>query len=700
MLPTIETRNLCGGVACLSVAISATAGLAQSASDDARVQQMPEIIVFGGARDERGLLETPNAVSVVDQQDVTRRQPSTYEELIGDEPGVTIEGGPRGIAQEPNIRGFQDEQVIIRVDGARQNFDFAHRGRFFTDPTILKRVEVLRGGASTLFGSGALGGVIFLDTKDAADVLAPGELWGGEVKVGFNSQGTEFLGAGTAAVQFGDFDALAFFAGRPMFDDIEDGNGDPIIDSEIDSENGLLKLGWQPDGGHRLEASYQIYRDSGDTAPNANVQGSATTSVVRDLRYQTARLGWDWAPDDSNLLDLSVLAYYNDVRVEEDRLFDGRFDVTDFETLGFEAANISRFDVGIPVALSYGVEIFQDSQEATRDGVPRIQAPDAKRRFYAGFVQADLEVAPTLTVTPGFRYDFFQLRPGSTFPDRSEGQPSPRLAVNWQPSENAQLFASASRSFRAPTLTELYVDGVHFIVPGFGLGPGTQFTGVNQFVPTPDLEPERALQFEIGGRYRMQDLVSQGDSLLMEGNVYYSRVDDFVDTVVTFIDFSTGAFNPLTGLFEVGGTTTNTNVDAVLFGFEGSVTYDADDWFVGAGITIPRGKNRQTNEPLGSIPQDRLTVSGGFRPVPDVEVGARGTFTRGLNASDVPEGSLTTPGFAVFDLFANWQPSSGPLEGAIFSAGIDNITDRKYRIHPNGLNNPGLAVKIAATVKF
>src|SRR5690606_25147387 len=106
---------------------------------------MPEITVFGGARDERALLDTPNAVSVIGVDEIERRQASTYEELIGDLPGVSIDGGPRGASQEPNIRGCQDEQVVLRVDGARQTFNLAHRGRFFTDPLILKNVEVLKG---------------------------------------------------------------------------------------------------------------------------------------------------------------------------------------------------------------------------------------------------------------------------------------------------------------------------------------------------------------------------------------------------------------------------------------------------------------------------------------------------------------------------------------------------------------------------
>ncbi|MEM8821213.1 MAG: TonB-dependent receptor [Pseudomonadota bacterium] len=697
-------RELAGALAaCLASGAAADMASAQTAVGASRSAQLPEITVFGGARDERALLETPNAVSVVGQQEIIRRNPSTYEELIGDVPGLTIEGGPRAIAQEPNIRGFQDEQVVIRIDGARQNFDLAHRGRFFTDPSILKQVEVLRGGQSTLFGSGAIGGVIFLETKDPVDVIAPGDLWGGEVKLGFNSQGTEFLGAGTAAVRYEAFDALVFFAGRPMFSDLEDGDGDDIIDSEIDALNGLVKLGFEPEGGHRIEGSYQIYTDDGATPPNANVQGSTTTTVDRDLRYQTARLAWDWAPPGDELVDLSVLAYYNDVKVDEDRFFDGRFDETDFETIGFEATNISRFSLGsVPVSISYGIEFFQDEQEAFRDGAPRVQAPEATRRFFAGFAQADFEVVPGVTITPGIRFDYFQLRPDGDFEDREEGQPSPKLAVNWRPTDNLQLFASASRSFRAPTLTELYVDGVHFVIPSFPLGgPGAPFfTGVNEFVPTPDLEPERATQIEVGGRYDMNDVALPGDQLRVSVNGYYSRVKDFVDTRVEAIDFSTVGFNPFTRRLEVSGTTTNLNVDAVLFGFEGEVEYDTGLWFTSASITIPRGEQQDDAGELGSIPQDRLVLTGGVRQIDDMEVGIRGTFTRGINEDDVPEGSVTTSGYAVFDIFANWAPSEGPLAGAIFSAGIDNVTDRRFSIHPNELNSPGLAVKLAATIRF
>lgn len=675
----------------------AAAGLAAPAAAGDGSVTLREITVYGGARDKRALLDTPNAVTVLSGEELRVRQASTYEELIGDVPGVSIDGGPRGVSQEPNIRGFQDEQIVLRLDGARQTFNLAHRGRFFTDPLALKSVEVLRGGASTLFGSGALGGAIFLETEDAESFLMPGENRAAEVTVGYNSQGDELLGATTFAMREGDFDALGFFSGRPRFSDLEDGAGAPIIDSEIDAISGLGKLGWEIAPGSRLEATYQRYHDSGETPPNTNVQGTPTSTVDRKLVNQSLRLGWELDRGDG-AVDLTTLVYWNRTDVDEDRLFDGRFDSSTLETFGFETTNISRLDLGLKTTLSYGVELYHDRQSATRDGAARPQTPDADQTFMAAFVQGEIELTEGLTLIPGLRLDHVRTDPEGG-PASTDFEPSPKIALSWRPAEGAQLFASASSSFRAPSLTELFPTGVHFAVPGFPLQPGTVFTGINQFVPNPNLKPERSLAFELGGRYETFGVAAPGDRLTLSANAYYARVDDFIEQAVTFIDFGSGAFNPVTGNFEVGGTTTTRNVDAELYGVELEAAYDAGDWFLGLGLTAPRGSDRNGGE-LASVPQDRLVVTGGFRPAPGLEIGGRATLARELDAGDLPAGVAPVDGFAVFDIFATWAPEEGPLAGAVFRAGIDNLTDKEYRIHPSGLNSPGIAGKLSATLRF
>lgn len=667
------------------------------------------ISIFGAARDQRDLLQTPNGASVVGPREMRRQQASTYAELLDDVPGVTITGGPRGIAQEPNIRGFQDDQVVIRADGVRQNFNLAHRGRFFADPAILKQVEILRGGASTLYGSGALGGVIFLDTLDAQDLVKPGDSWGNEVKLAGNGQGGSFLRSIALATEQGSVDALAFYAERPMYSDLRDGSDKPILDSRINSWSSLFKVGWEPDDANRFEISTMGYSDSGDTPNTAQEDTSVPRTrsdrlVARNLNSQVTRLGWDYTSRTNQLLDLSVSAYLNNVSITERRYRDRRFDTTDFSTLGGEVTNISRFTMGVPVTLAYGVELFRDDQEATRNGQQRLQAPNAQRQFRAAFAQADFELRPGITLTPGLRYDSFDLNADSDrFADRSESQISPRLALNWQPNDNSQLFLSASQSFRAPTLTELYADGVHFpmMTPlGDPRDPKTLFLTVNEFIPTPNLKPERATQVEIGGRYRKNNVGESGDSLQLSANVYYASVNDFVDNRILGPDFSTISFNRVTQRMEVSASTRNYNVDAVLYGFEGEISYDAQRWFASANVILPRGHQTRENGQLASIPQDRLVLIGGLRPTLGVEIGLRSTIAGEISEKDLPARVEPTPSFVVFDLFANWQPGWEKLEGVSFSAGIDNLTNETYRIHGSGVNSTGRAVRAAANVVF
>lgn len=117
-------------------------------------------------------------------------------------------------------------------------------------------------------------------------------------------------------------------------------------------------------------------------------------------------------------------------------------------------------------------------------------------------------------------------------------------------------------------------------------------------------------------------------------------------------------------------------------------------------LTVPRGEGRGGAGELGSIPQDRLSLTGGIRPLRGLEIGARATFLRDMDASDLPEESEPTDAAQILDVFANWQPQNGVLQGTMISAGIDNVFDETYRVHPNGLNNPGLTAKVSIAKSF
>ena len=130
-------------------------------------------------------------------------------------------------------------------------------------------------------------------------------------------------------------------------------------------------------------------------------------------------------PVGNELIDLSVLGYFNGLEITEDRDSDGRSDLTKYKTYGFEAVNRSSFEAGVPVTLVYGLEAFRDTQSGTRDGEAKPQFPDAEATTLSGFAEATIAVTDRLEIVPGLRYDHYPRdpeRPGSTMSRRASGR--------------------------------------------------------------------------------------------------------------------------------------------------------------------------------------------------------------------------------------------------------------------------------------
>ncbi|MEM9576548.1 MAG: TonB-dependent hemoglobin/transferrin/lactoferrin family receptor [Pseudomonadota bacterium] len=682
--------------------VSATACLLASTAFAQEAAEGPlllgEITLGSALRDDRAILDTPVSGSVRTREQLETRQANDFEDLIGDIPGVSIDGGPRGISQEPNIRGFRDEQIVLRFDGGRFNFGQAHRGRFFIDPDLVQRVEVVRGGGSTLFGSGALGGVLSFETVDAADLLDPGDTFGGQVRLGYASNGE--IGKASLAL-YGDtgvIDYLGFIGARDFGADLDSGNGDTIRNSQIDVVNGLLKLGIEPTEDQRFEVIISDYADEGTTPANSSGASGGRTDVDRDADVTSYRLSWNYAPTGSDLLDLKALIYGNHLDISEDRNSDGRADTTEYDTLGIDISNRSRFELGVPVSLVYGLEAFTDEQSGTRNGAARTQFPDAKADTVGFYAEATWELGARFDLITGLRHDSYRRDPDTAGLDTvDEDFTSPRIGFSFRPNETWQIYGNVARAFRAPSLSELYNDGTHFAGDGFGLGPGASFSGVNRFIPNPDLKPEESTQFELGARFRQQNVFREGDRLGFSANAYRADVKNYINQVVTFIDPATATPGPGGVVFD--GTTRTSNVDAELYGFEAEADYDAGLWYASAGLSIGRGdESGSDGEPLGSIPQDRLTLGAGWRPTPDWEVGARATFA--ASQDRVPENGTESDSYQVLDLYVSWQPASGRFQNVRINFGIDNVTDEEYQIYPNGLSQPGRTFKIASTFRF
>ena len=636
----------------------------------------------------RDPFDVAESVSVVDEERIEETQATDLADLLADLPNVDVAGGSRSIGQRVVIRGLSDDRILFVIDGARQNYDRAHDSRIFLDPDLFKQVEVLRGPASALWGSGALGGVISFTTKDAADWLAPGQTFGARLKAGYQDVNAQkHIGAAVYGRAGDSLDYLLDLSYRDA-KDTELGDGSTLEHSAFDSLAGLAKLTWTPAPFHALSGSFQSYDYDGEVPSNAQTAGSDADLVDRAIQQRNTTLRYRYDNPADAYLKPTVVLYHNATDIDEKRLTDGRRDQTDFTTTGLDARNSMTFGQAgqFGQVLTYGFDVYRDEASATRDGAPRDSYPDAQATVLGLYLQDEIFVGDRWTLTPGLRWDRYRSESDTgVADDQDESELSKKLGLGYRVTSWLSLHAAYTEAFRAPDLTELFVSGTHFTC-----GPGC----ANRFVPNPDLKPEKAHNKEIGARLRRDDLFVAGDQGRFRATGFRNDVEDFIDSIVIFSP------RPVPGNPGPGGITTNQNVrDAKLTGFELELAYDAPRWTAGVAYSQTRGDNADTGEPLSDIPADAWSLRAGLRfPAQHLTLNWR---TQIVNDQDrIPAGGEPTDGYTVHDIGLSWVPRHASFKGLRIDAGIDNITDVDYRQHLSVLKAPGRNAKAALSYSF
>lgn len=638
----MEKRNLLAATLAL---IAANPALAQTADAPPPAATPLDAVTTTATRTRAVAGDLAVPATVVPREEVERRDARSVLDLIRDIPGVESSGVPRTTAMQPVIRGLGDERIVLRLDGARNNFNAGHRGRTFVDPELLRQVEVLRGPASTLYGSGALGGAIALRTISADDILQPGASFGGAASMGWQSQGSGPRGSLALGARAGEFSVLGAMTGFTN-GNFTDGRGTTIPYSEDEATSLLGKLGWNP-GHHRFELSAMRFRDT-NTLPIAASTATTTSITDRETVQETLSLRWSYDDPSMPLLAPQVVVYRNHVDIHERRLTGTRaVDGTTLTTTGIDAQNTSRFGGFGAHAFTYGFEYYRDEQEGTSNSSARSQFPTAQQSVLGLFAQDEITLG-AFTLTPGVRLDRFEQESPNGLNDRSVDRISPRVSLGWQVLPWMQPYVSYAEGFRAPSLTELYVGGQHF--------PG------NFFVPNPNLRPEVSRNKEAGVNLRFADVLRDGDRLRIRLSAFRNDIDDFIEQTV------------------LATTTVTRNIgQARITGVEAEAQYDAGTWWLGLGAAALKGDNLETNQPLASIPAHRVSVNAGYRFLDQgVTVGGRITATAEQDRAPATTGvAQQTSGYGLLDLFASWTPTAAPnLRVAL---AVDNVFDHAYR---------------------
>ncbi|MFT6906414.1 MAG: hemoglobin/transferrin/lactoferrin receptor protein [Oleiphilaceae bacterium] len=660
--------------------LSHTPVMATESNDD-----QPEAFAFtkilvSATRVASPLSEVSRPVSIVDTNQIESMQPQSVAQAIRYESNVNVAGGPRAGSQSVNIRGLGGSKVLQSVDGVRQVFESGHRPSYFLDPALLKSVEVIKGPASTLWGSGALGGVVSQNTVDSADLLKANQNIGGFIKTGFNDNNDQVSYVTALA---GRTDAVDWLLSAYFRDgnDPDQGNGKHLENSAKQDHGVLAKSAWQLDENQAIKVSYRTSNEEGEIPSNGtvNVNGSSVFLINRETNTDNASIAYDLNTD-SKLINGNINAYWNHIEMQESRISDGRGDSTELDIYGLSLKNTSEFN---QFSLFYGLDGYYEDFETSRGGTNRPTPPEASTDAWGAYVNANFEIYDNFRIELGARYDQFKTEAKKLNSKQDDDAVSPSIAFVWQANDAIEFILRHDQAFRAPSSEELYTTGTHFC-----MGPGF----CNTFVSNPDLKSESAANTELMARIQFEPN-SYGGQLYVESSYFENKIDNFIEQIV-----SDPTFFPI---MDPGNTTWINVKDAVIKGFEISTVYQQQAFSLKLAYGRSRGKDNDTNEDLTGIPADKFTADANYAYFDrSLIVGMRLSKIDAQLRTNYSENTTDTTykAYSTTDFYTTWSPAF--IEGVKLDLTINNLTDRYYRQAWQELYEPGREIVISTKYSF
>ncbi len=648
---------------------------------------LDEITVTATKQEERAV-DALAGVSVLPGSELQLRQPQRIGTALGLAPGVATQENPNDPATAVSIRGLQDfGRVAVTVDGARQNFQRSGHnanGAFFLDPAFVRVIDVTRGPVANIYGSGAIGGVVSFETVRPDDILRDGENvaleLGGSGVFGRQGGGSgSAIGAMRPTEAFGALVGLSF----RQLGSYRDGGGATIRDSGQEVRSAIGKVEFTPADGHELSLSGQYQRFD-----FANGQGT-TREPRRDNEVTTSNLvaKYSFSQPGNPWLDLRASAYVTSTETQQ-RLVAGvparigerrHFKI---RTTGFDLHNTTRFDVGpAQVALTYGADLFEDRVNTfDPSGSGSSSTPSGRRSVGGGFVQGHATFG-MFDVIGAVRYDRYSLSGGAT---RSSGERfSPKISLGFRPVDGIQFYSTYAEGYRAPSITETLVSGLHPAPAAF------------TFLPNPNLRPEVGKTMEAGVNLSFDDLFVAGDRLRGKFSVYRNDVADYIESVYRDPGAPCGSPVPFAC---ADATFTYRNVSqARLTGIEGELSYDARRWFASLSGSYVRGDNRSLGQPLQSVYPGKIALGAGLRFFDEkLTLGSRLTFTAAQTRLPASAASLASEAYTLVDVYASYEFN----EDARAFVTLENVGDVRYRRFRDGDNSPGFVAKVGFSTRF
>lgn len=664
--------------------------------------RLSEVIVTSG-KYEQNINLLPYSVSSIDRKEIQMSPSFTVSDLLKNESGITLQRD--GIwGTEVNIRGLSRSNIVTLIDGNRieTSTDISARLSMF-DLNDVERIEVIKGAASSLYGSGATGGIINIISKSGnynSDLSLTGNYSSGFNSVNnFYSNGINLSASGNEWIakiggsyrkagntktptgelynsQFEDNSLNALFQVKPFEDQELKFNYQQFKATDVGIPGAAplfpnnAKVSYPEELRRLISVEYKI-----NNLSNSFVKLSAKyfhQFISRDVENIPGTVQFipsanGQPPKRVSVLKISPSANHNvdGFQTQVDFSFTNHFMIAGFD---FWKRNYS----GIRTK-EQKIEILNpiDSSVVSTNYKTIFEKPLPDADFYSAgiYMQDEINVLDNLNFTLGSRYDFIWLNNSETKNPLYEinngvtnNNPAEQkiiwnsesaknksyvfnIGVVYSFNDQSNISLNAARSFRSPSLEERY----QYIDLGSVIRVGD-----------PNLKPEQGYFFDLGFRFFPNDLKI--------------TTSIFLNTLTNLVSEVPGVYNGRNALIKV-------NIgEALLYGFEYSVNFKMMNQFsIYNTLSYVRGKNQKENTYLPQIPPLNSTIG--------IKYFALDWLSTDFSAiifdaqKKVVPGELATPGYAYFNLQFDFTNIEIGKIRAGFSAGVENIFNKSYRNH-------------------
>ncbi|WP_281546169.1 TonB-dependent receptor [Grimontia sp. SpTr1] len=591
----------------------------------------------------------------IDAKQLEERQANDINDIFRSDAEVSI-GGGSGVSQKIYVRGLEDTMLNVTIDGAVQSGNiYHHQGRISIEPDLLKQVEVSAGAGRATDGAGALGGAIRFETKDAEDLLQPGQRFGASAKAGYYSNTEGYKGTLSAYGLLSDnVSALATLSYQDL-DNFVDGDGNEQPYTGAENSVGYLKLVGNLTDAQKLTFSYDNRQDEAHRYHRPQWEPSKKNAPInQEMERETITGKYQLNPSDVAWLDLSLTAYNTETSLKH---IDGPWGdyLGEAKSVGADLRNTSSFGAH---ALIYGVDYRKDKGWL---GSPTYGSDEDKGDVTGVYLQGDFALTEALLFSAGGRYDSYSLTESNAHSFSHDGF-SPNVSLNYAIIDGLSVFAGYAEAFRGAQVREIFrLDGAKSAA---------------------DRKAERAKNSEVGVSWLT-------GNLSLSATAYVSEVKDIVG--------------------KEGKELTNIG-DLESKGFTARAGYYWES--ISTSLSYNQSRPELDGVPLsddtkgiGTSIGDTWIAEVNYQVTDAIAVGYTGRLVERL--THAAEGYEEKDGYALHDIYGQWNPISN--EELTLSLAVKNLFDESYRDHASygevnaiakGTMDPGRDIRFNVAYAF